>query len=818
MDGSPGAHARSVAAVCGELKVDARRGLTEKEAAVRESVVGPNALPTSVDEPLWRRVASQLRSPLVLTLIAAAIVATVVAAGSGGDGGIVARYGDALAIITIVLLNAILGVVQEGRAKAALGELKKLQVARARIRRDGEVVDVSSEHLVPGDIVLLEAGDAVPADARLVVCHSLATSEASLTGESTPVAKDASAEVPGDASIGDRSTMVFVGTLVTRGRAEAVVVATGSRTELGKIGALVGTAGREPTPLERRLAAFGRQVLVACLAVSAALFAWSFWRGQRSVPTLFLEAVSFAVAAIPEGLPAITTITLALGMQRMAKKRAIVRRLAAVETLGSATVICTDKTGTLTKNQMTVRRLWAAGRLFSVTGDGYRTGGTLVPDDVGAALPQDAVRCLATILVICNSSDLRDEGGPEATVVGDPTEGALLTLARKMGLDVQRTRASHTTEQEIPFEASRQRMSVVARTAGGLRSHVKGSAEVLLPRCVAWRSPLGSAPMTPQDRVELRSRVDEMSSAGLRVLVVADRVIESADADPESSLTLVGIVGMMDPPRTEVKEAVAACDRAGIRVVMITGDHPLTARAVAREVGLWKEGDEIVSGSDLARISDVDLSLQIGRVRVFARTSAEQKLRIVRAYKAAGEIVAMTGDGVNDAPALREADIGVAMGRNGTEVARQASDLVLTDDNFATLVDAVEEGRGIYRNIQKVVFFLLSSNAGLAVAVFGTSFFADWPPLTPLMILWINLVTNGLPALALGVDTPDPGMMKEPPRKLGSSLVGIRELAGLSYVGLVMGGAALALYGLPPVGAVRGDARTLAFRSSRCLL
>jgi Ca2+-transporting ATPase len=790
-------HAGSCDEVAAALGVGALSGLGQVEIEARRARYGWNRLPESPRKSLLSRLVPQFKSPLVVTLLAAAAIAVVVGTGQAGAGeSTFARFGDAIAILLIVVLNAVLGVVQEGRAEAALEALQKLESPRARVRRSGRVDLVASEELVPGDVVELEAGDAVPADARLVEAIELSCDEASLTGESTTVAKDARAVLATDAALAEQVTMVFVGTTVVRGRGTAIVVATGPSTELGKIGALVGAAGNEPTPLEQRLGTFGKQILWICLGVSGILFAWGMFRGMRPWHVLLLEGVSFAVAAIPEGLPAITTITLAIGMQRMAKKGAIVRRLPAVETIGAATVICTDKTGTLTQNEMTVREVFAGGSRYTVSGRGYDPAGN-VEDALGKALHEvpAPLEDLVVTLALCNTATLRNDGGAGTwQVVGDPTEGALLTLAFKAGSPRDDLMCSRSVVREIPFDSDRKRMTIVAKDVDGVViAHVKGSLETVLPRCSTLREGEGARSFSEADRAAIQAEAERMSASGLRVLAAARRRLED-DAEPESDLVFLGLVGMMDPPRAGVREAIAVCARAGIRAVMITGDHHLTAVAVAREIGLWTSGDEALTGPELQLLSDAALRDRIARVRVFARTTPEQKLRIVRAFKGAGEVVAMTGDGVNDAPALREAHIGVAMGRGGTDVARQAAAIVITDDNFATIVEAISEGRAIYRNIQKFIFFLLSSNAGLAVAVFATSFSGRWLPLTPLMILWINLVTNGLPALALGIDAPDPKLMEEPPRSRLASLVGARDMLGLAYVGIVMGFAAIAMY------------------------
>ncbi|MDI1447758.1 cation-translocating P-type ATPase [Polyangium sp. 6x1] len=797
-------YAEDIDALLGRLGASSSGGLDEAEAEARLAKYGKNRLPDPPQKSALRRLFEQFANPLVLTLLAAAAIAVVVGF-TDHEGGILHRFGDAIAILLIVILNAFLGYYQERRAEAALDALQKLSAPSARVRRGGKVKVIAAEDVVPGDLLELEAGDAIAADARLVQTIDLATEEAALTGESTAAMKDALAPVTVDAPLGDRVNMVFTGTTVVRGKARAVITTTGSGTELGKIGEMIRSVGETKTPLEERLESFGSTILRACLVLSAVLLGWGFLRGGRPWHELLLEAVSLAVAAIPEGLPAITTITLALGMQRMARRGAIVRKLPAVETLGAATVIASDKTGTLTQNEMTVRVVYTGGKRYQVTGEGYDPHGAFRPEgeiDLETdKLPAPLTYTLSTA-ALCNNAHLeQDKETKKWRIVGDPTEGALLALAAKGNLARESVAPSHQFVHELPFDSDRKRMTVITRDQHGREiAHVKGSVDVLLPLCVKYATDDGVRGLTEEDRRTITHVAEEMSGQALRVLALCRRVRKDGveDGDVERELTFLGLVGMMDPPRAGVKEAVATCKAAGIRAVMITGDHKLTATAIAKEIGLWDEGDEAITGSELAKMTDEELTKRVEHLRVFARTTAEQKLRIVRAFKAKGHVVAMTGDGVNDAPALRESHIGVAMGLGGTDVARQAADLVLADDNFATIVEAVREGRAIYRNIQKFIFFLLSSNMGLLVAVFVVSFFGKWPPLTPLMILWINLVTNGLPALALGIDPPDPHLMREPPRDTSEGLLNRRDYLGILYVGGIMGAAAVALYVLSP--------------------
>ncbi len=799
------AHSLDCDALVAHYATNLDKGLTTAEATARLAKDGKNELPPPPSPSAWKRILAQFANPIVLTLLVAAIIALVEGMSRSNEPAL-SRFGDAIAIFLIVGLNAVLGFYQERQAEAALEALQKMQTPNARVRRDDKVAVVPAAELVAGDVLELEAGDAIPADARVVQSIDMAAEESALTGESVPVGKDAAALVPEDAPLGDRTTMLFVGTNVVRGKGRAVVVATAVRTELGKLSELMRQAEPGKTPLEEKLEVFGQKILWACLLLSALLFIRGLTKGDRSWTELLLEAVSLAVAAIPEGLPAITTITLALGMQRMAKRGAIIRKLAAVETLGAATVICSDKTGTLTQNEMTVREIYAGGANYNVTGVGYDPRGE-VQEAGGAAVsvPDKPLRHLLEIVALCNNAtiDINSEGTWKG--IGDPTEAALLTLAAKGGLPRESLTPGHQLLKEVPFDSDRKRMTILTLDAKGREIvHTKGGAEVLLPMCTRVDTDGGVTALDDETRKRINEQVERMSSASLRVLAVARRVLRSSEErlvvdlndhdDIEKDLTFVGLVGMIDPPREGVKEAVQACADAHVSAVMITGDHKLTAMAIARELGLFPEGAEARTGAELTKMTDQELEECVDRVRVFARVTAEQKLRIVRAFKARGHVVAMTGDGVNDAPALREAHIGVAMGKGGTDVARQAADMVIADDNFATIVHAVREGRAIYRNIQKFIYFLLSSNAGLLVAVFVASFLPNVHPLTPLMILWINLVTNGLPALALGIDAPDDSQMHEPPRRNDTGLLRPREYAGIILVGLFMGGCGIACY------------------------
>lgn len=807
-------HSLDAARVATALRVDATIGLSATEAATRLHAEGPNRLPDPPRRNAIVRFLAQLSSPIVLTLMAGAVVASFVGARAT-EGGPLTRFGDAIAIGLIVLLNAVLGFVQEAKAESSIAALRAMQAPRARVVRDGQAAILPAEQLVTGDVIEVEAGDAVPADARLTESAALRTDESALTGESVAVSKDAAAHLDANVVLAERTTMLYTGTTVVAGTARAVVTSIGPRTELGKIGGLVGAVKPEETPLERHLGDFGKRILWLCVAVTGVLAGVGLIRGGHTWSGMLLEAVSFAVAIIPEGLPAVTTMTLAVGVQRMARRGAVVRRLAAVETLGSATVVCTDKTGTLTQNEMTVREIAIDGAQIEVTGNGYAPDGRLEGD----AADDHRVQALLLTAVLCNEAHLETATDGHVRPIGDPTEAALLTLARKAGLDPDATRRQHAIRAKLPFDADRKRMSVVAEGDGACVLHVKGSPDSLLSRSTHFASKDGDVPLTDAHRAWVESENGRLADRALRVLAYARRRMPAGEVTTlspgdETDLTFVGLTGMMDPPREGVREAVAACARAGVRTVMITGDHKSTATAIARAIGMFDAPDaEAMTGPELDALDERSLAARIRRIRVFARVAPEQKLRIVTALKKSGEIVAMTGDGVNDAPALREAHIGVAMGRGGTEVARQAADIVLTDDNFATLVDAIREGRAVYRNIQKFVFFLLSSNAGLALTVFAVAVTGVWLPLSPLMILWINLVTNGLPALALGVDPPGADQMNEPPRPAGQPLLGRRDLLGIALVGGVVAASSLIAYSekLCPAGGSAERHRTVAF-------
>jgi Ca2+-transporting ATPase len=702
-------------------------------------------------------LAAQFTDFMIIVLLAAAVVA-----------GIIGEPQDSIAIAIIVVLNAVIGFSQEFRAEKAMAALRKMAAHKARVARGGEMLVVDSKDLVPGDLVWLEAGDVVPGDIRLIETARLQAEEAALTGESVPVEKAIDALADLEAPHGDRTSMAYKGTLITRGRARGVVVATGMRTELGHIASLL-SADDARTPLQRRLAKFGRLLALGVLAICTILFIVGWLRGEPPL-TMFLTAVSLAVAAIPEALPAVVTISLALGAARMVKRNALIQRLPAVETLGSVTYICSDKTGTLTENRMRVETVHAD--------DATRVA---FPGDPGPGW-----RELGLAMALCNDARADASGA----LTGDPTETALLA-ALSPGTAAAWA-AGHPRVAEIPFDSGRARMSTFHAEGAGVLMLVKGAPESVLPRCSARFTAAGEAPRDPAPD----ALADRLAAGGQRVLAFAMKRLPAvpADLDPdaiERDLVFVGLAGLLDPPRAEAAEAVAACKAAGIVPVMITGDHPATARAIAARIGIIEDGGLVLTGRELDRLSREEFAAEVRRVRVYARINPEQKIRIVQALQDAGEFVAMTGDGVNDAPALKQADIGVAMGRIGTDVAREAAAMTLLDDNFATIVGAVREGRRIFDNIRKFLRYTMTTNSGQIWTLFLAPFLGMPIPLLPIHILWINLVTDGLPGLALAAEPAEPGIMQRPPRPPGQNLFANGLWQNVVWVGLLMGGIAL---------------------------
>jgi Ca2+-transporting ATPase len=776
----PRAWAAAAGHLAAELESDLAAGLGADDAARRLDSIGPNALVEEVLPGPWQIFARQFANTMTAVLAVAGVITAVV-----GD------LEDTVVIGVIVVLNAAVGFVQEYRAEQAMAALKQLATGTARVVRGGRLQEIPAPGLVPGDLVELAAGDVVPADVRLVDVHGLRVDEAALTGESESSAKTAEPLDPGaGALVADRRNMAFKGTSVTYGRARGLVVATGMATELGQIAALLQAHGVEPTPLQRRLAALGRRMAAAAVVVCCLVFATGVARGE-STEDMFLTAVSLAVAAIPEGLPAIVTVALALGARRMADRHAVIRRLPAVETLGSVTVICTDKTGTLTENRMVVERVWTAAGSYEVTGAGYTPTGELVGDDPGAdvdlaPLLRVAAACTDAVL----HPPLAGDGG--WTITGDPTEAALVVLAAKLGVDRIEVDRALPRVAEIAFDAGRRRMTTVHRQDGRFWIATKGALGAIAPLL---------RPEDAEAATAAEVAADALADAGYRVLALAERRADDLTEpleDLERGLRLLGLVGIADPPRLEVALAVASCRSAGITPVMITGDHPRTARAIALRLGLLAEGDDgaVLSGDDLDGLGPDELRERVARTRVFARTDPEQKLRIVEAWKDHGAVVAMTGDGVNDAPALRRADIGVAMGVTGTDVSKEAADMVLTDDDFTTIVHAVAEGRRIYDSIRRFVRYLLTTNSGEIWVMFLAPLLGLPVPLLPIQILWINLITDGPPAIALGLEPAEPDTMDRPPRHPQESILAGGLWQHAVWVGLLMAAVVLPLQAL----------------------
>jgi P-type Ca2+ transporter type 2C len=823
-------HAIPTDALALDLRTHLEAGLGADEAGRRQQSEGFNELPEAPPPSLLKLFLSQFTSVIVWVLIGAAIIS-----------GLLEDWLDAAAILTIVLLNGVLGFVQEFRAERSLAALRKMSVATARVFRDGVFRSIPARELVPGDLIVLEAGDRGPADARLIYATNFQTQEASLTGESTPVQKHASPIEGTDIPLAERKNMVFMGTVVVSGKARALVVATALHTELGRIAAMIQNATeaeRAETPLQRRLEQFGYTLLWLALAVVTVVFLLGYLRGEPAV-LMLLTAVSLAVAAVPEGLPAVVTITLALGVTRMVTRHALIRKLPAVETLGSATVICSDKTGTLTKNEMTVARLFSGDRVFEVTGEGYEPTGEIrevngqwpmvngeaaSPEHSLPLTPQPlrllppALRELLTAAVLCNGATLREENGTWQ-VIGDPTEGALLVVAAKADLTIEILESTYRFLGEVPFDSERKMMTMVWRTSEGPVAYVKGAPDVLLRHCTHRLTMDGKEELlTESIRAAILDANASFAHQALRVLAMARRRL---DREPEAyraqaledQLVFLGLAAMKDPLRPEAKAAVKACHDAGIRTVMITGDHKDTATAIAEELRGGTAPIQSLSGTELDRLSDDELVRTVEDVAVYARVSAEHKLRIVKAWKAQGAIVAMTGDGVNDAPAVKAADIGVAMGITGTDVTKEAADMVVTDDNFASIAAAVEEGRGIFDNIRKTIYFLLSCNISEVLVMLFATLIGLPLPLLPIQILWMNLVTDGFPALALAVDPKSPDLMKQPPRRPEARLLDGGTLLAIGAQGVMLSAIALGafVYSLYGLHQEVEQARTVAF-------
>jgi Ca2+-transporting ATPase len=739
-----------------ELKTS-KDGITSAEATERIKTYGLNELTKKKENTALKILIGQFKSFLVGLLVIAMAVSYLIG-----------KHIDAYVIGIIVILNALLGFIQEYRADKAVESLKKLSAPKAHVMREGRVQEIDATQVVPGDILVLAEGDRIPADARLIEAMSLEVNESTLTGESISTVKQTEILTDASLTIGDRKNMVFMNTVITRGRGTAVVIGTGMTTEIGLIAKSISEQKTPETPLQKKLGIVAKNLGIAALVISAAVFGLGIFRGEEIIE-MFTAAVSLAVAAVPEGLPAVVTITLALGLKRMANANALIRKLPVVETLGSATVICSDKTGTLTKNEMTVQQIYTSENLISISGIGYDPEGEFTLDSKKITL-SDSKSLDLTLRAgtMCTTANLYHDNDKGWYINGDPTEGALIVSAQKSGMIKDTMVKQHKHISELPFDSKRKMMSVIYELREKRIAYIKGAPEIFLGKASHFYTDKGVKKLTAGDKEEIHKVLEDMSSKALRVLAVGYKYLPEKDKyteeEVENDIVFVGLQAMIDPERPEVKAAIETCTRAGIRTIMITGDHGSTASAIAKNLGILTEGGKVIIGKELDLMSDKDLEIAVKSTRVFARVSPEHKLKIVYALKKNGNIVAMTGDGVNDAPALKAADIGVAMGINGTDVAKDSADMVLADDNFASIVAAVEEGRGIFDNIRHFIRYLLSSNIGEVMAIFVAMLIGLPLPLIAVQILLMNLLTDGLPALAIGVDPPVPNIMERPPR------------------------------------------------------
>ncbi|MEA3417949.1 MAG: calcium-translocating P-type ATPase, PMCA-type [Campylobacterota bacterium] len=763
-------HTLTPNAIADRLDSDITNGLSDTDANDRLHEQGLNRLSEKPPRSPWLLLLDQFKGFLILVLIGAAVLA-----GAIGD------IKDAVVILIVVVINALLGFYQEYRAEQSLAALKKMLAPEAEVRRNGKARMIPAEQLVPGDIVLLDSGDRVPTDGRVITAHNFEVDESSLTGESHTVGKHADVLANEDIPLAERYNMLYMNTTVTRGRAEMLVTTTGMETEMGRLAGMLAEAEEAPTPLQIQLDGLGKRLAAIAGVVVVIMLIGGLMRGEPWVD-MIMTAIALAVAAIPEGLPAVVTITLALGMHRMAKHKAIVKRLAAVETLGCTSVICSDKTGTLTVNKMTARALHTRDQKFAVEGEGYEAGGHI---DIGDSTVLSDLNPALLSFALCNDAHLR--GGQ---VVGDPMEGALLVLAVKGGLDPESLREKIPRIAEIPFDATHKYMASFHLKDGQVLVFVKGAPDILIEQCTSWLGCEGERLLDSNTKAALLAENEALARDGLRVIAAASRTFSARDFDPATdlfhymnNLRLDGLVGLMDPPRPEARDAIGLCHRAGIAAKMITGDQKVTAAAIATELGI---NGEVLSSAELDALDDVQLVKRIDDISVFARATPEQKVRIVHALKARDHIVAMTGDGVNDAPALKNADIGIAMGMTGTDVTKEAATIVLTDDNFATIVHAVGEGRTIYDNIVKFVRFQLSTNIGAILTVLAAPFLGLPLPFSPIQLLWVNIIMDGPPAMALGVDPARPGVMDVPPRAADERILTLRRLSNLAAYGVTM--------------------------------
>ncbi|MFM9330195.1 calcium-translocating P-type ATPase, SERCA-type [Paenibacillus mesotrionivorans] len=810
-------HQLSAEEVLQSLDTHPEKGLSAADAAKRLEQKGPNELTEGKTVSPITLFLNQFKDFMVLVLMGATLIS-----------GMLGEYLDAITIIAIIIMNGILGFIQEFRAERSLRALKELSAPHAKVLRGGEIEQVPAKELVPGDIILLEAGDRVPADIRWLTANNIYVEESALTGESVPVRKATEALGHPDVPLGDQRNLGFMGTLITMGTATAAVIRTGMETEMGKIAGLIESTEEMETPLQHRLEQLGKILIIVALALTVLVVIAGILHGQPAY-AMFLAGVSLAVAAIPEGLPAIVTIALALGVQRMIKRKAIVRKLPSVETLGCASVICSDKTGTLTQNKMTVTHLWLGGKLMEVSGEGYTPRGEIRWEGKTADVRKDQMlRRLLQSAALCNNARLiqeatapakgkKEKGSEEEgewRIAGDPTEGALVVLASKAGLSPASLDGLYRRVKEFPFDSDRKRMSVLLEHQGGRLVFAKGAPDMLLDKCsyILWEDKV--IPFTGTLRQKVMAANEGMAKSALRVLGFAYKEIKPSehceDSDTaEQNLVFVGLSGMIDPPRREVREAISTCRKAGIKTVMITGDHQTTAEAIARQLGMLPGNGLVLNGTQLAAMSDEQLENRVEDIYVYARVSPEHKLRIVKALQKKGHVVAMTGDGVNDAPAIKAADIGISMGINGTDVSKEASALILSDDNFATIVAAIEEGRGIYENIRKFIRYLLASNVGEILTMFLAMMMGLPLPLVPIQILWVNLVTDGLPAMALGVDQAEKDLMQHKPRAAKESIFSRRLGWKIISRGIFIGVCTLGAFWITLQTGPDGDADTL---------
>lgn len=797
---------KSIQEVAKDLDTDVDKGLSSKQAEERLQKYGQNRLTGEKEKTKIQMFFEQFKDFLVIILIIAGIISMVVGVIEGES------IIEGIIIIAIVILNAILGVAQENRANNALKALKEMSSPQAKVLRNGIIEKISSTDLVVGDLVILEAGDYIPADLRLIQTANAKIDESSLTGESVASEKFADKLVIEDAGIGDQINCAFMGSIITYGRAKGIITATGMNTQMGKIAKMLNTGTIETTPLQKKLNVFGKMLGVSCIIVCIIIFALGIIR-QQDLMEVFMTAVSLAVAAIPEGLTVVVTVVLALGMQKMVKINAIVKRLSAVETLGSTTVICSDKTGTLTQNKMTVVKIFDGSDIWNVTGTGYLPEGSFIKENDSKANINLNLKTLLMGAVLCSDAKIQDNGNK---IIGDPTEAALIVVGAKAGFISEEMNKKYTRIDEIPFDSDRKLMSTIHNQDGKTIMYTKGAPDVVLNRAKYILDKDGIIPITDKHKAIIMDNNNKMAQDALRVLAISYKEIENYTSEDtknqEQDLVFVGLTGMIDPPREEAKEAVSVCKKAGVRAIMITGDHKTTAGAIGKQLGIIDNDDQAIEAKEINNLTDEQLKEKVKKISVFARVSPEHKVRLVDAVKSNGNIVAMTGDGVNDAPALKRADIGIAMGITGTDVAKEAADMILTDDNFATIVHSIEEGRTIYSNIRKFVGYLLSCNIGEILIVFVAMLFNWGTPLLPIQLLMINLVTDAFPAFALGMEEKEKNTMDKKPRNPSEPIVDKKMAIAIAVQSIALAVATLASfkYGLHQYGDIK-IARTFCF-------